>query len=435
MASSTTLDFDKLLAPIAGDNPSGEPLRYAGPYDAIQEARRADDANLNQGEWKRDLKAANWLEIDKRATEALGKKSKDLQIAAWLTEAMVKQQGFAGIRDGLRLLRELHERFWDTVYPLPENGDLEFRAGALDWLNDKVSPSLRAIGLTKADSGTEAYSWFKWQESRSVDELGRKNPQAKAAAVAEGKITGEQFDKAVAVTSQEFYETLKEDLSQGYEECERLATVVDQKYGRDAPSLMAIKKSLEDCRTLVEDIFKRKNAPASASVKAPPMVTAPLAAPSAAQPLAAASAQETPLKPVPQVAPARPQVPSNQTPGSPQGAAIANNAQTAQPVPTKPVPAVQPTTNGPAPTAALAGQSISAAAVGLEPRDRADAVRRLRAIVAFLRRTEPASPVPYLLERAARWTEMPLEQWLTDVISDKAVLAHVRETLGLKNTP
>jgi hypothetical protein len=37
------------------------------------------------------------------------------------------------------------------------------------------------------------------------------------------------------------------------------------------------------------------------------------------------------------------------------------------------------------------------------------------------------------VQRAAQWGEMPLEQWLTDVISDKTVLAHVRETLGLKN--
>ena len=73
--------------------------------------------------------------------------------------------------------------------------------------------------------------------------------------------------------------------------------------------------------------------------------------------------------------------------------------------------------------------------VPLEPRDRADALRRLQAIAAYFQRTEPHSPVSYLVQRAVRWGEMPLEQWLNEVISDKTALAHLRETLGLKPVP
>ncbi len=104
MATPQTIDVDALLAPIPGDNPAGEPVRYAGPYDAIQEARRADD-DLDQGEWKRETKSADWLGVIAIATETLAAKSKDLQIAVWLTEALVKRHGFPGLRDGLRLLR------------------------------------------------------------------------------------------------------------------------------------------------------------------------------------------------------------------------------------------------------------------------------------------------------------------------------------------
>jgi type VI secretion system protein ImpA len=72
--------------------------------------------------------------------------------------------------------------------------------------------------------------------------------------------------------------------------------------------------------------------------------------------------------------------------------------------------------------------------MSLEPQDRADALRRLAAVATYFRNTEPHSPISYLVQRAVRWGEMPLEQWLEDVIHDAGVLSTVRETLGLKES-
>ena len=254
MTSPETLDFNALLAPIPGENPAGESIRYAGTYDAIQEARRADE-DLPQGEWQREVKTADWAAVIQLATEALVSKSKDLQVAAWLVEALVKRHGFAGLRDGFRLLRELQANFWEALHPVIEDGDLEFRAGPLQWLNEKLPASIKEVALTH---GEERYSWHHWEESRMVDNLGRQNPDAMAAAVAEGKITGERFDKTVAATPRTYYETIFEDLNQGREECEHLIRVVDEKFGRQGPSLLEIRKALEDCRALVENIVKEK---------------------------------------------------------------------------------------------------------------------------------------------------------------------------------
>ena len=86
---------DDLLNPIPGENPSGANLRYAPVYDKIKEARREDD-DAPQGEWARERKVADWKQVIKLAGEALATKSKDLQLAAWLTEAMLRTEGFAG---------------------------------------------------------------------------------------------------------------------------------------------------------------------------------------------------------------------------------------------------------------------------------------------------------------------------------------------------
>src|ERR1019366_2864828 len=118
---------DNLLNPIAGENPSGEDLRYTPIYDQIKEARREEE-EAAQGDWGHEVKKADSPLVLKLTTEAIGTKSKDLQLAAWLTEALVRVEGFAGLKQGLQLLHDLTATFWDTVYPQLEDGDAELRA-------------------------------------------------------------------------------------------------------------------------------------------------------------------------------------------------------------------------------------------------------------------------------------------------------------------
>ncbi len=248
------IDFAALLKPISGDKPAGESVRYDGVYDAIQEARREDDT-LPMGEWQREVKTADLRAVINIGTEAITNKSKDLQIAAWLVDALVKRHGFAGLRDGLRLLRELQEKFWDGLFPEIEDGDLEFRSGPLNWLNEKLPGCIREIALTEGDP---PYDWNRWDESRTVDNLGRQNPEAMQAAIAEGKITGEQFDKSVEGTPRAFYEKLIEDLHQTKEQSTLLEKIVDEKFGRNAPSFLKVRSAIDECFQVVGAIVKKK---------------------------------------------------------------------------------------------------------------------------------------------------------------------------------
>lgn len=87
-----------VLQPVAGANPAGASLRYDPVYDKIKEARRQDD-DAPQGDWARARKVADWPQVIKLAGDALATKSKDLQLAAWLTEALLRQEGLAGLQD------------------------------------------------------------------------------------------------------------------------------------------------------------------------------------------------------------------------------------------------------------------------------------------------------------------------------------------------
>src|SRR5689334_593078 len=126
------IDIDAMLQPISEESPSGESLRYSGIYDEINEARRADD-NLSQGAWTTELKVADYRRVLELAVPAITSQSKDLQIAAWLSESLVKIHGFPGLRDSIKLLTGLQENFWDTLHPEIDEGDMEGRANAISW--------------------------------------------------------------------------------------------------------------------------------------------------------------------------------------------------------------------------------------------------------------------------------------------------------------
>ena len=105
--------------------------------------RQEDDAP--QGEWKRDRKVAQYDVVVKVATDALTTKSKDLMITAWLTDALTRREGFAGLAYGLDLIRGLIEKFWDGVYPQIDDGDLGLRVKPLNWIGSSLDPTVKAV--------------------------------------------------------------------------------------------------------------------------------------------------------------------------------------------------------------------------------------------------------------------------------------------------
>ncbi|NTW34867.1 MAG: type VI secretion system protein TssA, partial [Syntrophobacteraceae bacterium] len=141
------IDLDAILTPIPGDNPSGEDCRYSVLYEEIKEARRADDP-FDRGDWQREVKKSEWDKVIELGVQALTEKTKDLQLAVWLTEGLIQKQDFDGLLTGLRILNGLLDRFWETVYPQIEEGDLEYRAAPFELLNDKVWVAVKEAPIT-----------------------------------------------------------------------------------------------------------------------------------------------------------------------------------------------------------------------------------------------------------------------------------------------
>lgn len=252
------LDVDALLSPIEEDSPGGPNLRYDPVYDEIKRARQ-EDPDLPQGEWKRERKVADWDEVIELSTEVLKTRSKDLQVAAWLTEGLVHQKGFGGLRDGLTLLRRLQEEFWDHLHPeLEEEDDLEFRAVPLEWVGQYLEDEVKSVPLNGAGHG-----FLEYQESRRIgtEEDAEKDTSRKtqrAQAIADGKPTAEDFDGAFDATGKPWYKQLRGDLEASQEALVALEEFCDEKYGAVAPSLRTLREALGEVSHVVNRLLDKK---------------------------------------------------------------------------------------------------------------------------------------------------------------------------------
>jgi type VI secretion system protein ImpA len=309
--------------------------------------------------------------VEELAAEALTGRTKDLQVAAWLAEARAFRCGFTGIRDGLRLVAGLLDMFWETLHPeIDDDGDLTARANIISALDRQLALALRSAPVT-AGSGM-ALGWLKWQESRPFDVAegaGTADPEAQARlaelkqkAVADGKMSGEDYRRAKGATRRAFYEETWKTLQEGMGAFGDLDREMDERFKAQTPGLGELKKAFEDVRSLVERILKEKRAmepdPAAAAA-------APVDRPSSAAGDESPSGERTLARP---------------------GAV----------------------------------------------RGRQEALARLSEVAEFFRRTEPHSPVSYLVDRAVAWGGMPLESWLAEVVKDPATLEQIKETLGIR---
>jgi len=337
-----------LLNPIAGENPSGQNLRYAPVYDKIKESRREDD-DAAQGDWKRERKVADWPLVVKTAGETLATKSKDLQLAAWLTEALLKTQGVGGLRDGLDLLKGLIEGFWDTLYPEIEDGDAEMRAAPLDWVGGRLDRTVKDGALTRS-----GYSWFVYKESRKVPtetEAGESTPKAEAreAAVAEGKLTPEEFDKSFESSPKAYYVQLAADFDGALESLQALDELCGEKFQDVAPSFGPLRQTLDEVKQAVRIFLQKKR-------EKEPDEAVEGAATEAVEPETEAAWEAAPLAQAASAAPARARKP---------------------------------------------GGALSA-----EPADRDDAIARVVSAAKFMRGENQYDPAPYLILRGLRWGEL-----------------------------
>lgn len=363
-------DVEQLLVPIPGDVPAGPSMLFDAAFGQIRQAREEDDPTLPMGEWERPLKKADWRAVTNLCIALLSGKTKDLQVAAWLCEAWTQQHQMAGFIAGTRLLTGLVERFWDTVHPQIEDGDADARTAPFFWMNESLSVTLRLrVPLFMLpDYRPSEVNLVQWERSLTAEPAGRGDDNPEHLS----------RDQLIALADGNHLHGvagLADELEVAFAQWDALSRLLDEKLALDAPGLGKVsdvlRKLQRACAVLLEGRDPRHVAP-------------PVPAP-------AAEAAHEP----------------------------------------QPEPQEVHEMNAPAAADSSAGEPGALAMPSGPITSRAEAYRMLEAAAAYLQRTEPHSPTPYLVKRAVSWGNMSLADLMQEILREEGDLTRYFSLLGL----
>lgn len=235
------IDVDALFAPFA-DLPAGRDVREGGEgsdlYLRLKDARaaaRVAEREASNAESDSDpLRAGlvHWSELADGAAQLLLKNTKDLDIAAWLTEALLRTGGVAGLADGLELIHGLIARYWDDgLWPAADEDGDETRLGALFGLFGRggtgtLLQPLKLVALSDR-GGTSVTLWSAElavapAPPRSADEDAQAVLDERRAAALEAMGSG------IARSSRPFLIALRAALARARDALEAMMQTIDR---------------------------------------------------------------------------------------------------------------------------------------------------------------------------------------------------------------
>ncbi|MFG0294980.1 MAG: type VI secretion system protein TssA [Maioricimonas sp. JB045] len=385
MSSATVIEFDDLLAPISEETPAGEDIRqdfspqslYFSIKDAQSLARTEERKRRDAFDEDPDasFRPEDWNPVLVYAEQILVEKSKDLEVAAWYVEALLRHHGFAGLRDGFRLLRELIDRYWEDIFPRPDEDGLVTTVAPITSLNGEDSAGTLIWPISNIPL-TSAESWGCWQYQQA-QRLQGLDPQELEERIEEGAVTLDMFDKAVSSTPPDYFRELVGDIEAALDELKQLTDLMDERCGVDdsgypvAPSTRNIEQALEEALATVRT--------ATTGIDIAPAAEAP------------------------------PEEVGAEGDGEEGTTAAAGGAAAAAPT----------------------GAAAPVVSGGMT---REQAYRAVQDLAEYFKKNEPHSPTAYLLEKAVRWGRMPLPRLLNELIVDQPTLSELFRLMGLEES-
>ncbi|MFA7431837.1 MAG: type VI secretion system protein TssA [Rhodospirillaceae bacterium] len=277
--TAPAVDVAALAAPVPGERPCGELLRYDGTYGRLENARRADDSSLPQGVWQTDLKTADWEAVAEEAAAVLASRSKDAQIAVWLTEALAHRHGFSGVAAGLETLAVLCETFWDGLHPaIDPDGDADARCAPFVWLDAKLTLVVERLPLARPGEGP-AFGLADMAAAQRNERMGRPKSGERPPRVL--PVTTERIGAARSLTPTVHLVACRAAAQTALVHLRRIDAVVDAALGRDAPGLTKLRNALAEAVHFAARELQHRgdpvDAPVSAELPAPePPINAPV---------------------------------------------------------------------------------------------------------------------------------------------------------------
>lgn len=263
MASTPIINIDELLQPIAEDRPQGVDIREEGPAygiyaqlkDARNKARAAERASLFDPDQASNT-LNEWRPILSLAPTILKQYSKDLEVAVWYIETLLRFHAFAGLRDGFALARGLVEKFWDGLYPQPDEDGLETKVAPLAGLNGDSNEGTLLAPIRNTPITPAGFSFWQYQQARDADRINDPDKkEEKRQALGFGL---DSIEKNIAESPAGYFTDLVDDLAQAVNDFRAMNDTLRQHCGHNAPPHSLILDTLEEILRTVRFLAKDK---------------------------------------------------------------------------------------------------------------------------------------------------------------------------------
>ncbi|AMN67820.1 type VI secretion system protein TssA [Psychrobacter sp. P11G5] len=361
-----------LIAPIADSHQGvGEDLTFDPRIDAIVAARQEDDPLLAQGNWVTELKVADWDFVKTQCTELLTNTSKDMKLALWYVDALSHTDHLAGISHGLRLLQELNDEYWLTMYPPLDGEDdsMDIRAGLLSWFVKALTDDLKRLSLSDTKTGNHNYNYYL--TARDHDKQRQQNPDSEAS----NQLTLSDYNQAIKNSSESWQQSLMTELSNITTQWQALTDQLNNLMGMDAPVFAPVTDLLVALKQHLQPLIPEQFGNADKTIQ---------------ESINDANVYDNSDEDVTSKIGGQPPASTNVTSTS-----------------------FNPTNRD-------------------HQSNRRQALKLLGQIQDYFATNEPHSPVTFLLGRAIDWADMPLDQWLAHIIKNEDQLSTLSDMIGIQ---
>jgi type VI secretion system protein ImpA len=238
-------DPEALRAPISEAMPAGaDPRENFAPQslyfrlrDARSEARAAerqeDAATAGQA-----VPPAQWAPVVQLGTQLLATEAKDIEVAAWCAEALLRTDGLPGLTAALVLMRALVEDYWDALHPMPDEDGMARRVGPVAGLNGEggdgtLAQPLRKLTLFERGDGTP---FALWQYQQSAELAGIGDAARRKQRIAAGVLPFDQMEAEVQAAGMAQFAALRKSAGAALDAWRALGAALDARAGADAPA-------------------------------------------------------------------------------------------------------------------------------------------------------------------------------------------------------
>jgi type VI secretion system protein ImpA len=146
------LDIPSLLQPVTATAPAGLNLDSRADYQEFERAL-VGKPERQSGTTIVPAEPPDWNLVVRRSV-ALLEESKDLRVAVQLVRALVHTRSFVGLSEGLALIRQMLDSFWDSLHPELDHEDNDAPTqritAMMALIHRDMLQTLRAAPLVKA---------------------------------------------------------------------------------------------------------------------------------------------------------------------------------------------------------------------------------------------------------------------------------------------